>query len=240
MIDLHCHILPGIDDGAESFEEAVAMVRFAGEQGCTAMVATPHQRHPRWWNGDRQHLTDLRSRLQKEAGRSPTLLAGGEIRVDSDWLSEAETWPGGGFLPIADTQYLLIEFSRSGTGPEPEHIVHELVIGGWRPILAHPELLPWLAGDIPRLEKLVHLGARLQITAMSLTGEFGRRPKESARQLIDTSLAHFIASDCHGLERRPPGLLRAYDLVADRWNPEVATLLTTTNPTRVVNNQLIP
>ncbi len=240
MIDLHSHILPGIDDGADSFEEAVAMALRAADTGCTAMVTTPHQRHPRWWNGDREGLAKLRARLQEAVGDRLRLLPGGEIRVDSEWLTEAESWPGGGFLPVGDTRYLLIEFSRAGDGPAPEHIIHELVVAGWRPIVAHPELLPWLAEDLRRLDRLVDLGARFQLTAMSLTGEFGRRPKENSRRMIDASLAHFVASDCHGLDRRPPGLRRAHELISSRWSLTLADELTTLNPQAVLDDQPIP
>src|SRR5262245_34099498 len=110
MIDLHCHLLPGVDDGAQSLAEAVAMCRMAAEDGCEAMVATPHQRRGEWWNADTDHLAGLAERIQEEVGPGFRVFLGGEIHVDSELLDEIEKLPaGGGVLPLAGSRYLLIE-----------------------------------------------------------------------------------------------------------------------------------
>ena len=118
MIDLHCHILPGIDDGAKSLEEAVEMCRLAAAEGCRAMIATPHQRRGAWWNGDRQKLTELARELQAAVGPGLRVLLGGEIHVDSELLAEVEKLPGGGIFPLAGSRYLLIEFDSKGRARE--------------------------------------------------------------------------------------------------------------------------
>lgn len=250
MIDLHCHILPGIDDGPKTLEEAVQMCRLAAAEGCTAMAATPHQRRGEWWNADLPRLAALREELQQALGSTLQVLPGGEIHVDSQLLTEVEKLeklekPGSldqgsaraGILPLAGSRYLLIEFDSSGTGAEAIHLVHELVVGGWRPIVAHPEFIPWLAADFALLDRLVDLGATTQVTAMSVTGEFGRRPHQTAHALIDAGLAHFIASDCHGVRRRPPGLRRAWQTVAEHWGEEAARLLLVDHPRAVVEDR---
>lgn len=237
MIDLHCHILPGIDDGARTLEESVEMCRMAAADGCRAMVATPHQRRGTWWNSDRESITGLARELQAALGSELRVLVGGEIHVDSELLAEVEKLPGGGLFTLAGSRYLLIELDNQGRAGEAIHLVHELSVAGWRPVIAHPELIPWVAGDADLVRRLVALGALTQVTAMSVTGEFGRGPMATAHALIDEGLAHFVASDCHGVQRRPPGLRRAYQTIAGRWGADVARRLVSDNPRAVVQNR---
>ncbi len=241
MIDLHCHLLPGVDDGPRAFAEAVAMCRLAAEDGCEAMVATPHQRRGVWWNSDRDQLAALADQLQTEVGAGFRVYLGGEIHVDSELLAEVEKLPeAGGVLPLAGSRYLLIEFDSSHTPREAIHLVHELAVAGWRPVLAHPEFIPWLAADRDLVARLVQLGAVAQVTAMSVTGEFGRRPQSDTWALLDAGLVHFIASDSHNTRRRPPGLRRACDLIASRWGEPTARRLAADNPRAVVENRPLP
>ncbi|MES1242659.1 MAG: CpsB/CapC family capsule biosynthesis tyrosine phosphatase [Acidobacteriota bacterium] len=237
MIDLHCHILPGIDDGARSLEEAVEMCRLAAADGCRAMIATPHQRRGAWWNGDRERLAGLARDLQAALGAELRVLLGGEVHVDSELLAEVEKLPDGGILPLAGSRYLLIELDSQGRLGEAIHLVHEMVVAGWRPVIAHPEFIPWLAGDLDAVRRLVSLGALTQVTAMSVTGDFGRGPMAETHALIDEGLVHFVASDSHGIQRRPPGLRRAYQTIAGRWGAEVARRLVSDNPRAVVQNR---
>lgn len=235
MIDLHCHILPGVDDGPQSLEEAVGMCRMAADDGCEAMVATPHQRRGDWWNTDRERLAALAEELQNAVGPGLRVLLGAEVHVDSELLAEVEK--GDGILPLAGSRYLLIEFGARGTPAESVHLVHELAVAGWWPVIAHPELIPWLAPDRDLVALLVARGALTQVTAMSLTGDFGRRPQNDAVALLEAGLVHFVASDSHGVRRRPPGLRRAYRTIADRWGEETARRLTADNPRAVVEDR---
>jgi len=240
MIDLHCHILPGVDDGAQSLEEAAAMCRLAAHDGCEAMVATPHQRRGEWWNSDREGLSALADELQDIVGPDFRVYLGGEIHVDSGLLAEVEKLPGGGILPLAGSRYLLVELDSQGTATEAIHLVHELAVAGWFPVIAHPEFIPWLATDPELVERLVSLGATVQVTAMSVTGDFGRRPQNDVFTLLDAGLVHFVASDSHGVRRRPPGLKRSHDLIAGRWGEDVARRLVTDNPRAVVTDRPLP
>lgn len=244
MIDLHCHVLPGIDDGAKTLEEAVEMCRIAAADGCRAMVATPHQRRGAWWNTDRAALAQLRGSLQEAVGPALQVLPGAEIHVDSQLLAEIERLgcvpvdgAGTGVLPLAGSRYLLLEFDGDDLPEEAEDLVHELVVAGWRPIVAHPEFVPWMAASQESVARLVSLGALAQVTAMSVTGDFGRRAQADAHRLIDAGLVHFVASDSHGPRRRPPGLKRAYDTVAGRWGEQAARLLFVDQPRAVVENR---
>ena len=241
MIDLHCHLLPGVDDGAQSLAEAVAMCRLAAADGCEAMVATPHQRRGEWWNADREHLAGLAGQLQEAVGPGFRVFLGGEIHVDAELLEEVEKLPdGGGVLSLAGSRYLLIEFGPYGAPSEAIHLIHELAVTGWRPIIAHPEFIPWLAAELEVMARLVSLGATLQVTAMSVTGDFGRRPQNDAVALLEAGLVHFVASDSHGVRRRPPGLRRAFRTIADRWGEEAARRLTTDNPRAVIEDRPLP
>lgn len=235
MIDLHCHILPGVDDGAPTLEEAVGMCRLAAADGCTAMVATPHQRRGEFWNTDSARLAGIAARLQEAVGDALRIFLGGEIRVDSELLADLDLMPPhGGLLPLAGSRYLLLELSPAGSLREAEEVVHELAVAGWRPVLAHPELIPWLIADLGAVARLVGIGAATQVTAMSVTGDFGRRPQRDAWQLIDAGLTHFVASDSHSTTWRPPGLGRAFETLSSRWGEAAAVRLLVENPGAVL------
>jgi protein-tyrosine phosphatase len=250
MIDLHCHILPAIDDGARSLEEAVAMCRAAAADGCAGMVATPHQRRAGWWNCDRAHLAELRQTLAAAVALELPgfqVLGGAEIRVDGQLFAEvealaaaAEPEAGTGVTPLAGSRYLLLEFAGGEAPDAAADLVHELAVAGWRPVLAHPEHIPWMAGSLGAVERLVSLGALCQVTAMSVTGDFGRRAQAEAGRLLDAGLVHFVASDAHDLKRRPPGLSRARRAIAARWGEELAARLCQENPRAVVEDRPLP
>jgi protein-tyrosine phosphatase len=251
MIDLHCHVLPGIDDGARSLDQAVEMCRLAAARGCEAMVATPHQRRGAWWNCNRAVLADLRRRLQEAVGPSPRILGGGEIHVDRLLLGDVLAHcrrngarPEGGDeedeegpLPLAGSRYLLLEFGAGTAAPDAAELVHELSVAGWCPVLAHPELITWMVEDFAVIAHLVALGALAQVTAMSVTGDFGRRAQADSQRLIDLGLVHFVASDAHDLKRRPPGLEAAWRRIARTWGEATAQRLLADNPRAVVADQ---
>lgn len=244
MIDLHIHLLPGIDDGPASLETAVAMCRRAAEDGCTDLVATPHQRHELWWNDDLDRLKKLERALRDAVGqgpgRLPRLHLGAEIRVGEGLLDAVDRGPEGGIQPLAGSRYLLLELSRFVPDPDPVGLVHELSVAGWRPVLAHLEEIRWLAEDLETVGHMVSLGATVQVTGASLIGTYGRPRQERARHLLDAGLVHFLASDAHDLEQRPPGLSAARSEVAHRWGEPVAALLTEINPRAVIENRPLP
>ncbi|HEX6201368.1 MAG TPA: CpsB/CapC family capsule biosynthesis tyrosine phosphatase [Thermoanaerobaculia bacterium] len=238
MIDIHSHLLPGIDDGADDLATAVAMCRLAAADGCEAIVATPHQRTTHWENADLGRLAALRDEVARAAGGAIEIHLGGEVRVDADFLAELAAGDGThGPAPLAGSRYLLLELDRHHLRIDPEELVHELVVGDWRPIFAHPEFIPALAGDLDRVGELAAAGALFQITAMSLTGDFGRTARQVCHDLLDRGLVHFVASDCHGVGHRPPGLSRARRVLAERWGEETATRLTGDNPRAVIEDR---
>lgn len=246
MVDLHCHVLPGVDDGPRSLADALAMCRLADEGGCDTLVATPHQRHPLWSNRDRPRLEALVAELNGELGGRPQVLLGAEIRVDDELLDEVEQLPAGPIQPLADSRYLLLELDRGGESVrygeagDPADLVHELSVAGWQAIIAHPEHYGWLLAEPSKVERLAEVGALFQITAMSLTGGFGRAAQAACRSLLEAGLVQFVASDAHGTTRRPPGLSAARRLLAEEWGEELAQALTEDNPRAVVEHRALP
>ncbi len=237
MIDLHCHILPAVDDGATDLDAALEMCRLAAADGCTAMVATPHLRHEQWWNGDRPLLERLWRRLKSLASGLLEVHLGGEIAVNSESWSELTLLPDCGLLPLAGSRYLLLEFDPRGLGPNPEDLIHELVVRGWCPVIAHPERIPWLAGDPPFFQALLGQGALAQVTARSLLGGSGRFVGDAAAMMLEAGWVHFVASDAHDTAIRRPGLGQAYRQVARTRGEPVARQLFVANPRAVLDNR---
>lgn len=240
MIDIHCHLLPGIDDGPATFEEAVALCRAVAAEGCTAALATPHQHHELWWNGEPERLTLLLARLREAVGNELELYAGAEIHVGARTLDELDRWPGGELIPLAGSRWVLLEFDRFEPLADPFDLIHELVVAGWRPILAHPEEYAWLAEDSELLDRLILRGARLQITAANLLGDRGRGLAERCRALLASGRVHFVASDAHGTARRPTRMAEAARELARRFGEATAFRLTTANPTAILHDRPLP
>jgi len=241
MVDIHCHLLPGIDDGPAQLDDSAAMCAQLLADGCSAVIATPHQRHDLWPNEDLSELEALRRRVAELAPAGLAVHLGAEIRIDSELPADLEAG-GAGIQPLAGGRHLLIEFDRREAPPMPGAVglVHELTVLGWRPILAHPELIPWLAEDLETLGELVTSGARLQVTAMSVTGEFGRWAQERCRRMLEAGIVHFVASDAHSPRLRPPGLSRARQVIVERHGEILAERLTSTHPAAVVADLPVP
>lgn len=240
MIDIHTHILPGIDDGAVELAESVAMCRRAAAAGCEALIATPHQRHPTWWNSEVRKLDVLLRRIRDEVGDHPRLHLGGEIRIDRGFPKEIDDLTSAGMLSLAGSSYLLIEFERRELSVEPVDVVKEIKAAGWIPIVAHPEFVPGMRENLELARQLVEAGALMQITGMSVTGQFGDQTRICVEALLDADLVHFVASDAHGVESRRPGLGRARRVIARSWGDATADRLTRTNPLAVIEDRELP
>lgn len=239
MIDIHTHILPGIDDGATSMDEAVAMVDLAAQNGTQALIVTPHQRHWTWPNDDVPYLERLIEELRTRSPKVPAIHLGGEVRVDGAFLAELDDLGHYGRCTLAGSRYVLLEFSRSHLDLTPQHVVTEVRAAGLYPIVAHPEFLPGLRSHFDMAMDLVAAGGLLQVTAMSLTGEFGPEAQKCTQRLVDEQLVHFIASDGHDLDFRPPELASAWQRVASHWGEPTAKLLMVDNPQAVLEDRKI-
>jgi protein-tyrosine phosphatase len=221
MLDLHCHILPGVDDGAASLDEALAMARFCVADGITHVVATPHcHRHcRRLWPDILPHVTRLNEELTR-AGVPLAVLPGSEIQV-TDIAAYRRAFEAGLYCHLGDgRRFTLLEFNWKPEWypPDAPELVAWLRARGMTPIVAHPERHRYFAEDPGRLRALVAEGAWLQITVDSLLGNHGRDPAASGEELLRAYPEAVLATDAHNL-RRCSGLSAGYTWVQHRLGP---------------------
>ena len=236
MIDIHCHPLPGIDDGAKSFDIAVAMCQMAAKDGTTHLVATPHCNYKYRFDAE-TNRAKLRE-LQSAVGDSPRLLLGCDFHLSYDNIRRL-TEKGADFS-INHTQYLLVEFADHFIPEQMDNVFYEIEVAGYTPILTHPERNPVIQRKPELLYHWATRGCLVQITAMSYVGGFGSRPQSLAEEWLDRNLVHFFASDAHDLTHRPPVLSACYQKVASARGKEVADLLHEGNPSAVINGAPLP
>ena len=238
MTARHLPLRREVDGGAQTLGRARGTAGLAAADGCRALVATPHQRRDEWANDDAKRLADRLAELRARLPGAPELFLGGEVRVDSELLADLARPGRSGVLSLAGSRYLLLEFEPAGVGPDPAGLVKELLAEGWWPIVAHPEVVPffWTSDDDP-LARLVDAAALFQVTAMSVTGEFGKGAKERAWELLRAGCVQFVASDAHRPDWRPPLLSAARKALARELGEAAAVELLETNPLAVLENR---
>jgi protein-tyrosine phosphatase len=236
VIDLHSHILPGIDDGARSLDDALGIARAAVADGITTIAATPHVRadYPTRADAMERAVAELRGALAAE-GIDLELLPGGEIALDSlDLIDAAELARFGlGGSPT----YVLLEFPYEGWPVALPSIVLGLRTRGITPVIAHPERSRAVQADPERLRPVALSGALCQLTAASLDGRLGRRSRDAAFELLERDLAQLVASDAHTPDVRGIGMSGAADAVGDA---ALAQWLTETVPAAIVAGEPVP
>ncbi|MFC0211169.1 tyrosine-protein phosphatase [Paenibacillus chartarius] len=204
MIDIHCHILWGVDDGASDLEESVQMARVAVEEGIKTIVATPHFTNDLMVKIDvvRRKVQELQATLD-ELGIPLTLRAGNEIRLESaDFVYRYAEQGTFGYLD-AERRYVLVEEPWGGYLPESPDIVRWFVSRGTTPIITHPERHPFFRENPALLTALLELGAWTQVSADSLLGKNGDDAQAFAVQLLNEDRVHTLASDAHNIRRKP-------------------------------------
>jgi protein-tyrosine phosphatase len=238
MIDLHTHILAGLDDGPQEWKQAVQMCAVAYQDGIRTIVATPHilpglfDYPPHVILEKIQHLQTL---LAQE-GIAVTILPGSEIHVDPDLRRKVEEKQ---VLSLNQTAYILLEFSFAKLPPAVEQTITQLVTQGIIPIIAHAERTVEIQKDPNKLHALVNRGAFTQVTAMSLTGEFGKAAQKCGEILLQHNLCHIIASDAHSPYRRPSRLSPGVEVAAKLIGEERARAMVTTIPQAVLKGEQI-
>lgn len=233
FVDIHCHLLPGIDDGAASWEDSLAMARLAAADGIATVVATPHQ----LGNYRQNHGDAIRARAVKfqqmldDRGVPLRVLPGADVRIEPDLaLAVAD----GSVLTLADRhKHVLLELPHELYFPlEPvlQQLRRTQLVG----ILSHPERNAGLLAEPGLVAPLVRHGCLMQITGASLVGTFGPAPRAMSERLVADGLVHFVATDAHSPRTRRPLLRRAFDRVAQIAGQEAAMELCCRNPSRVV------
>ncbi|MDL4838948.1 tyrosine protein phosphatase [Aquibacillus sp. LR5S19] len=197
MIDVHCNILPGADDGSRHMEESVAMAKEAINQGIDTVIATPHHMDGKYHNFKHEilkYVKDLNDRLQSE-GIPLTVLPGQNIRIYGELL---DSFKQDHLLELNENSgYLMIELPINHIPQYTNQLIFDLQIQGYRPIIVHPELHEQFIDDPNPLYELVKNGALVQIGAGSIIGKNGKKVQKFVHQLINANLAHFLGSEAH-------------------------------------------
>lgn len=235
MIDLHCHILPGIDDGAPDMEVALAMARCAVADGITVTACTPHI-YPGLYENSRDGILAAIESFRQVLARENIplrLVEGADTHLAPDLVGQIKA----GKVPTLNgSRYFLFEPPHHVAPPRIDDTVFSLLAAGFVPVITHPERLTWIEDHYPAFTRMVHSGAWIQLTAGSITGRFGSRPKYWAERILDEGQCHIIATDSHHIDRRPPLLAEARDAAAKRLGEQEAQHLVLTRPQGILDN----
>jgi protein-tyrosine phosphatase len=236
MIDIHSHILAGLDDGASTSEEAVAMVRMAAAAGTTDIVASPHADSKFTFN--RLLVESKIDELQQAVGDNIRIHYGCDFHLTPENVEEAIADPEK--YSINHRGYLLIEFSDLMVPASIDRILDSLITAGLRPIVTHPERNPLLRKRMSDLDLWVQKGCLVQVTAQSLLGGFGKSAKAASDELMRRGLVHFLASDGHDCRYRPPVLDEVWRFTAREYGEERAQLLLEVGPRAALTGAEVP
>ena len=226
MVDIHCHILHGMDDGADTLETSLQMAEMAIADGITHVVATPHANSQYQFNPE--IIRQRRDELQAAVGDRLQLATGCDFHLSFENLKDLENNPRK--YTINQRNYLLVEFADFSIPPSLDNTMHHFHLAGLSPVITHPERNALLRIKPERMYHWLHQGAYMQITAQSLLGRFGDAAQQRAEQWLDEDRVHFIASDAHNLKARPLQLRAAFHVVAERRGEEIANALFHDNP----------
>lgn len=235
MIDLHCHILPGLDDGPANYEQALAMARLAAADQISTIVATPHLSYSAlpFLHERRQERLAILNRQLVEQAIPVTVVSGAEVAAG---LPPAQL----GEYTLNKSNYLLLEFPHTHLPLETRKILFTLQSNGYRVIIAHPERNPSVLKNPASLLDLLSEGIYVQITAASLSGDFGWSVQRCTKNLLRQGAVHFLASDGHSADKRKPLLSKAAEKAAKIVGAENARRLVYDNPAAVLAGRALP
>jgi protein-tyrosine phosphatase len=239
MIDLHCHLLHGIDDGPDTLEESLELCRIAVDDGVLHAIVTPHI-HPGRWENNQASINAGCTALQQALDQHEIPLQLGyaaEVRLTEcipDQVARAEI-PFYG--DVDGYQIMLLEFPHGHIIPGSENLAGWLMDNGIRPLIAHPERNKQIMKDSSQLQPYLDLGCWLQVTAGSVTGHFGRNSQYIAHQLLEDDTVTVLASDGHNARARPPALSESFEYIANIYGIERARRLMVETPAAIVADQ---
>jgi protein-tyrosine phosphatase len=238
MIDIHSHILPGIDDGAKTIQDSIDMAKKAVAEGIHTIIATPHHKNGKYENKKSDILPlvyQLNEYLQSEHIQLE-VLPGQECRIYGEIL---EDYQNGEILTLnQDSQYLFIEFPSSSVPRYAERLLYDIQVEGLTPVIVHPERNAELIERPDKLYRLVQKGAVTQLTASSLVGYFGKNIQKFSQQIIEANLTHFIASDAHNISNRTYKMEEAMDYIEKKYGIDTVYYFTE-NAELLVGNKTI-
>jgi protein-tyrosine phosphatase len=239
MIDIHNHILPGLDDGAKELETSIAMARMAAADGITHLVATPHANSRYEFNPAEieARLSAIREALAGE-GVAITLGSGCDFHLSYENIQNAHRQPKK--YSINAKNYLLVELPDFSIPKQLDEAFYELRVAGLEPILTHPERNPVLQKDTSRLEEWLRQGMLVQVTTSSVMGKMGPVAERLAHRMLANRWVHFLATDAHNLNSRPPQMRAACEAVAKKYGEAYAHRLCVENPLAVFEGRPLP
>lgn len=235
MIDLHSHILPGLDDGAADLAMSVAMARAYVAQGVECVACTPHILPGLYNNSGPQIRADLR-KLQQHLNSAEIplrLVAGADNHMVQNFVTKLR---GGQLLTLADSRYVLLEPPHHLAPPQLENLCFDVLAASYVPILTHPERLTWIEGSYHKIQRLAERGVWMQITAGSLLGRFGKRARYWGERMLSEGLVQILATDAHDISRRPPDLLQGQRAAEKLIGAQNSEYLVATHPMIVLSN----
>jgi protein-tyrosine phosphatase len=235
LIDLHSHILPGVDDGSPDLETSLAMARVAVDGGIKVMAATPHFMPGVYDN----QSDDIRMRVRtlqealNQAGIALEIVTGCDAHIRPDFVACLRD---GRLLTLNDSRYVLFEPPHVSMPQRMDELVFNVLTAGFVPILTHPERLRWIEQHHGLVMKLVNQGVLMQITAGSLTGRFGPRPQYWAQRMMAEGKVHILATDAHDTQKRPPSMQGAFDIAKSELGLDEAKNLVLIRPAMILDN----
>ncbi len=235
MVDIHSHIVYGVDDGAQTIEDSLAMLRMAAECGTTDIVATPHSDNKYTYYPEL--IAERIAELQAAMGDRIRIHRGCDFHLHFDNIRNCEE--DRSRFTINGQRYLMVEFSEINIPKNITLVFHDMLRRDITPVVTHPERNALLMARVNQMVEWVRSGCLMQVTAQSLIGGFGKKAEEAAKKLMRHKLVHFIASDAHDTEFRPPDLRPAWDLVASDYGEKTAELLFNTNPRMTLTGEYI-
>jgi len=236
MVDIHCHILSGLDDGAESLDMSVAMAEMAAEDGITHIIATPHAspNHEFIPKLVKLRCDEIQARFE---GRL-TLATGCDFHLSFENLQEIRLDPTR--FTLNQKNYLLVEFADFSVPASMDNALHELQLAGLQPVITHPERNPLIRTKPERLFRWLRQGCYVQVTAQSLLGRFGKAAQAAAEEWLDAGAVHFLASDAHNITSRPLRLSEAFEHLEKTRGEELARALLVDNPLAAFEGRALP
>jgi protein-tyrosine phosphatase len=235
MVDIHCHILPGIDDGSDSWETTLEMCRIAADDGITHIVATPHANEEFMYsrNGHGKLLSELQARVP-----SLKFTLGCDFHMSYENIEDALLDPAP--FAIGDTKYILVEFNNFSPPQQMNTSMFRLRSGDLVPIVTHPERNPQLQRNLQTVVQWAASGAVIQVTAGAFLGKWGSTAQRAAEYLLAHRAVHVIATDAHETRRRKPKMAEARKAIARLTSDEIASQLAVSNPSAIVAGHTLP
>lgn len=238
IIDMHCHVMPGVDDGSQNTAMSLEMLRIAEKNGITHMILTPHHK-PMHHNVSPEHNVLYRKKLQeaaKEQGIKVKLFSGNEIYYSDETMSELEQ---GYICSLAGSDYVLVEFHPTNPFREIQNAASRVQGVGFIPIIAHVERYGDIVSHPSKVRDLIDMGCYIQVNASSIMGKYGFGISHFTKKLLKEKSVHFIASDAHDTGSRAPHLSECRSFVTRKFGEDYAKELFFLNAANVIRNQQI-